>query len=155
MKVIDVNSPTFLSEQRFLSKKSFANMQKLLVKMNEQTVYTELSPNQYVSEVLDRIYVGKKGYFMDGRWLPKKNYLPTELIKGSSYVAMHKTQIRIHNLDGKAEIIQKPWYRTPKGIIKKVEEFIKTGVSEFNNTNVVEKQFHRIQGYTNRYKKYS
>ncbi|MCQ2754431.1 MAG: hypothetical protein MJ231_05205 [bacterium] len=148
MKVTSTNSPIFSSKQYFLSKTSYANMQKLLTKMNEQTVYTNPNPKTFESKILSRVYIDNKGYFMDGRWLPQKNYLPTVLLQGNSYIQMNNLEIKINNCDGQIEILKKPWYKTAKSVVKKAEKYIKTGLKEFSNENIVEKHFSIIQGFT-------
>ncbi len=143
MKIQKIKSQNFERKQHFLSVDGTMNMQKLLGKMNNETVYTSTGKT-FESKVLRKINVENKARFTDKRFLVDKS----NNVYGESTLTFDNTELAIDNTSGEITNYKKPFFKSWKNIISKAEEIISTAVNNFDNNNIVKKNFIKISGFT-------
>lgn len=150
MKIQQINSGTsFQAKRKFLSNDAKEELQIVLNDMNSETKYSEKG-GTFESSILKRINItndkGETGCLEDKRWNVAPFYEQTP--KGTSRIKGKNFSVVIDNQTGEITNIEKPFYKTKKSIIAKVENFISTAYHNFANKQKVEYKFINIAGFT-------
>ena len=143
MKVQQIQTQNFARKQRFLSIDGTVNVQKLLNKMNNETVYNATG-DTFESKVLGRINIKNEAGFTDKRFLLAKS----NKLFGESTLDFDKTKLVIDNTNGEITEYKKPFFKSWREVLSKAEDLIFTAVNNFDNNEIVKKKFVKVSGFT-------
>ena len=143
MRIEKIQPQNFEGKQRFLSADGTMKVQKLLKKMNNETVYNATG-DTFESKVLGRININNEAGFTDKRFLVAKS----DELFGESTLNFDKTELVIDNTSGEIKEHRKPFFKSWKKVLSKAEELISTAIDNFDNNDVVRKRFIKIGGFT-------
>lgn len=141
-------------QKRFIDTDSRYYLEKLLRKMDEETVYKS---NEYTFEssrltrltLCDTKNICDKAELVDGRRfldkVPEKNTLDKE-----TCLTVGKTQLVINNRDGEIIDYYKPFFKSWKKVIKQAGNAITDFLTFYNKPEMVMKHYHGVKGFTSK-----
>ena len=153
MKVHSVQQNlNFQAQKRFIDTDSRYYLEKLLRKMDEETVYKS---NEYHFEssrvnrltICDTKNICDKAELVDTRRffgkIPEKNMLDKETL-----LTIGKTELVINNRSGEIIDYYKPFFKSWKKVIKQAEQAITDFLTFYNKPEMVMKHRFGIEGFT-------
>lgn len=147
MQVYKIQSSSFEARQKFITPEMKANMQYLLEYMNEKTKYS--SNGNCFKTTIYKALINDKGNvkFQDGRmYLGDK--LKRKELKGEALLTIGKTELVIDNKTGEIIDYYKPFYKTWKGIMKKIGKYLEFFKNNLNDEKLVIQKKITMQGFT-------
>lgn len=154
MKVqqVQLNLNFEAKQKRFIDTDSQYYLEKLLRKMDEETVYKS---NEYHFEssrvkrltLCDTKNSTDKAELVDGRRflgkIPEKNQLD-----GNTCLTIGKTELVINNRNGEIIDYYKPFFKPWKKVIKQAGETIKAFINLYHTPEMVMKYRFGVEGFT-------
>jgi len=132
-------------QKRYIDKKTYEQLRKLLPKINKQTTYVENDFN-YKSSFLKELHVDDFT-LIDGRTLLKQ--VPKdEQIQKETLIKFGKTQLVIDNKSGEIIDYYKPILKSWNTVLKTVSKNIEFIFNHFDNTNMVKRTMLNSNGLT-------
>lgn len=153
MKIDKLSNTSFYGKEevvkkRFLTPYAQKDVQKLMRKMNYNTIYTENEAHtEWTSEILARISVDKKYNFIDHRMYIAPIEKPQEFDCDCT-LEMGKTKLNINSTTGEIVSFKKSFFRTWRSVYKQAESCLKGMLSNFDNPEVVKKHSFGISDFT-------
>ena len=155
MRVNSIQSTNFQSKQRFVSPKTKENINFLIGKMREETAYKTdgyHSVSTIFKEISDK---NKTVKFMDGLVYVGDKLKRKTMKGGETLFKLGKTELVIDNNSGEVIDYYKPFYKTWKGIMKKVDKYVNFFKENFDNEDLVNKRYLNMSGFTvDRFKRF-
>ena len=153
MKVNSIDAVRFEATKkptRTISKDAQANAVGLLKKMNNETVYQEYANGtRYTENILASISMGDTK-FVDYRYLytPTKN---TDKDIAFCNIQIGKNELDINAKTGEITGYKKTFFTTWNTLLKRAEDALNTMMHNFDNKEVVTKNFFPIAGFTKKW----
>lgn len=124
------------------------DIQQLMYKMNHDTTYEQsANGNSFKSYILGAVKINNKAFFMDNRFL----CVPTDKTRNLGHpdcsIEFGGSKLKINSQTGEA-IVDKPFWKNAKRVIKKGHKYIKKALDNYNNPKIVDKKSIGIAGFT-------
>ncbi len=147
MKIQSMQNQTFEAKSRFLPQKTHSQVKELLNKMNAETVCNKTEMT-FSSNILSALKINSENaFFHDGRCLidtAKDKFIHT------SSLEFGKTELTFDNSTGEIVGYKKPFFKKWTNIIRETGKIIQQACENFDNSNIVEKRFVGIIGFTSK-----
>lgn len=139
MPINSVNRTIPMAGKRFITPQMQNNVQYLLTRMNAET---KENSNAYRTCALfvKSIKYKDEAKFMDGRMIFKK-VSPEEQMDKESFLTINKTELVINNKTGEIIDYYKPVFTRWSKIMKKAEKYLNQLKNNYDNSELVSKQW--------------
>ncbi len=116
------------------------NIRKLMYKMNHDTVYKEnKAGTSFVSEIMSAINIHDKAKFTDLRYWETPIDNPPEFNMPDCKMEFGKNTIIINSCTGEIFPIKMSFFKTCKGIVKDICEYVQCALDNYDNPNIIRK----------------
>jgi len=151
MKIQQIQPTDFQGKKRvyaLISDNMRGDIQKLMYNMNHETKYEQCTNgNCFRSYITGALKIKERALFMDKRFLCAPTEKTYVLDYSDCSIEFGRNQLDINSQTGEA-FVRKPFWKSLKQVIKQGHEYIKDGIENFDNAEVVEKRRIGICGVT-------